>query len=220
MKELVNYLNDIETVKVFVPLITGIVVLLLSTFYNHSKERRLFIKSQDTELSIRQGQRFLNKPVNKEITTGKHTLLISKRHHRAKVLNKEKLNETKAIFLLIENIAEKRIFNIRIRNSYVNNGRQNEFFNQFHMDPDETFYIFASLYDEERSALNVLIRYKTLAGKNYGVYNRVFTNKFFKNKFTGIRMKYRILFFFIPLPIEFALISRKYKNRSRLLLKK
>lgn len=216
MSEVFTYFENPEMMKVYIPLITGVIVFVLTSFYNQWKERRTDVRLNDAYFRFKVVRRNIgNIPIfDKE--ENKHTLLICDIFEE---LERKKDENLRVKFAMIENTSENGIFNISIKHIFWDlAGKEvKKKYSQDFMLPNETFYLtFGDIGNDESIKYKnkgIKLNYETSAGVRYSIYQKRFNFKVIGYK--GYRLKARIIFGGIPVIQKINLIPKESFTKSR-----
>ena len=207
---LLRILNS-DLIQKYIVLITGLTVFVLTSIYNHWRDRSLFVKQQDTSIDFRYGVRNAVNPKDERITEGRQSLL--KGGHYNLVSNHGKENpDFRVRYLILENVGENMVFDIRIKARLLYGAR--DFKSIYHlkkvMDKKEVFYIpVGSLsYPKKVRTRYFIVKYKSSSGSKYMIINFRL-----RRKYKSINIKFKKFAGIFWIPREFRLYHSKYSTR-------
>ena len=191
--------------KVYIPLITGVIVFILTSFYNQWKERKTDVRLKDAYFRVKAAKRKIDNIPLPDKKDRINTLLICDSFNE---LEKKENPELLGQFVIFENTSDNGIFYISIKHKYSVLYSQNitkDYYQDF-MLPKEIFYLTVAEYSENLNykSKSMKIKYETSAGVKYLIYERGLNGKF-----RSFRIKVRFILGFVP---SVQLIKIRKKN--------
>jgi len=187
--------TDSELIKVYIPLITGVLGIILTIFYNQWKERKTDIRLKDAYFRVKTATRKIGNIPLPEKKDNKNTLLICDSFNE---LEKKENLDTFAQFVILENTSDNGIFNISINHKFsiVNNENITKDYYQDFMMPREIFYLTVAEFSENLGykSKSMKINYETSAGVKYQILEQGLSGKL-----RSMRIKVRFIFGFVPI---------------------
>lgn len=208
-----DFFKENETIRVYVPLITGLVVFLLTSIYNHWKDRKAFIRQHDTFIDRKVIKRIFAAPFSEKLSSGKHSLFKTSNYQELYDISRDN-SLFRAKFFTFINIGDSQVYEVKIklRVAYKEEGKVSYHIYSGNMDKKEVFYIPFGNANEPINAnyLYSLVSYKTSAGSKYVILNyRV------GSKIRALTIKFKVYFSFFWVPIEFNSLHEKYRTRRK-----
>ncbi|KAA0944092.1 hypothetical protein FQ087_18370 [Sporosarcina sp. ANT_H38] len=201
-------LNDPEVIKIYIPLITGVVVFILTSVYNHWRDRVQSKLDKRVHFDDDISKTFFSK-LRKDHVNGPIKFLSDGNYESFIDMTKE--NDFRLEIHRIENIGNFTIFDINVKYRLYTNKVIKKYFLQNKMDPGESFIIPVGTpecpIDTKRHSYS--LSYITSGREKFKI-NRWY----FKVKhFTGIQITSKYYFGFIKIPNSIRIRHTKYNTK-------
>ena len=199
-----------DLIQKYIALITGLTVFVLTSIYNHWKDRSVFVKQTDTSFNFRYAMLNAVNPKDEKLTEGKQSLLINRNSRELAEHGKEK-PDFKVRYLIMENIGENMVFDIRLKARLYR--AKNLYHIRKNMDKKEVFYIpIGGLSTRSQSLTYFVVKYKSSSGLKYKIINFNL-----RKKIKNIDIKYKNFAGIFWIPQELRIYHQKYNSRYKIL---